>query len=301
MDLIKIGSYIAGKRRSLGLTQRQLAEQLGMSDKSVSKWERGVCLPDVSLYADLCQILGISLNEFLAGEDLDRETIVQKSEENILGVATDSKRKQRRLKSFLWVPLVVSLLVLAMVGALLYRAHAPQNYLAAVDRDSVEMKTIQLLSGVDGAYLYQYDASEECDTLKLFVSEYRAGTLVQKEPIQLVYDGVDSPEKGTILIVPDFERATLKLILATEDSKFSTELPLLEGAEDRTNYGRSASELIGTVDIHYDEEQPLLALIYDTGELYKPTLQDFADGVTAQLAENDYVYYFSFEFCKSMD
>ena len=50
MDLIKIGKYIAGKRKSLGMTQKQLAEKLGMSDKSVSKWERGVCLPDVSLY-----------------------------------------------------------------------------------------------------------------------------------------------------------------------------------------------------------------------------------------------------------
>ena len=46
MDLIKIGKYISGKRKALGLTQRELAEQLGMSDKSVSKWERGVCLPD---------------------------------------------------------------------------------------------------------------------------------------------------------------------------------------------------------------------------------------------------------------
>ena len=47
MDLIKIGKYIAGKRKSLGMTQKQLAEKLGMSDKSVSKWERGICLPDV--------------------------------------------------------------------------------------------------------------------------------------------------------------------------------------------------------------------------------------------------------------
>ena len=50
MDLIKIGKYIAGKRKEVGLTQRQLADKLGMSDKSVSKWERGVCLPDVALY-----------------------------------------------------------------------------------------------------------------------------------------------------------------------------------------------------------------------------------------------------------
>ena len=67
MDLVKIGKYIAGKRKALGLTQVQVAEKLGMSDKSVSKWERGICLPDVSVYMELCGILGISLNELSPG------------------------------------------------------------------------------------------------------------------------------------------------------------------------------------------------------------------------------------------
>ena len=66
MDLIKTGKYIADKRKSLGLTQKQVAEKLGMSDKSVSKWERGICLPDVSVYITLCDMLGISINEFFA-------------------------------------------------------------------------------------------------------------------------------------------------------------------------------------------------------------------------------------------
>mgnify|MGYP004476473761 FL=1 len=66
MDLIKIGKYISGKRKELGLTQKQLAEKLDKSDKSVSKWERGICLPDVSVYMELCSILNITINEFLA-------------------------------------------------------------------------------------------------------------------------------------------------------------------------------------------------------------------------------------------
>ena len=60
MDLEKIGKYIETKRKALGITQVQLAERLGMNDKSVSKWERGICLPDVSVYMELCEILGIS-------------------------------------------------------------------------------------------------------------------------------------------------------------------------------------------------------------------------------------------------
>ena len=78
MDLVKIGKYIASKRKSLGMTQKQLAEKIGMSDKFVSKWERGICLPDVSVYLELCEILGISLNEFLAGEDIERDNIEKK-------------------------------------------------------------------------------------------------------------------------------------------------------------------------------------------------------------------------------
>lgn len=77
MDLIKIGKYIAEKRKALGLTQKQLAEKLNMSDKSVSKWERGICLPDVSIYMELCSILRISINEFLAGEDIGTENVIE--------------------------------------------------------------------------------------------------------------------------------------------------------------------------------------------------------------------------------
>ena len=98
MDLVKIGKYIAEKRKALGLTQRQVAEKLGMSDKSVSKWERGICLPDVSVYSPLCEILGISLNEFLAGEDIGQDDLQQKSEDNLLQVTKDGKHRQKVLK-----------------------------------------------------------------------------------------------------------------------------------------------------------------------------------------------------------
>ncbi len=86
MDQTKIGKYIAEKRKALGLTQMELADKLGMSNKSVSKWERGVCLPDVSLYSELCTILGISVSEFLAGEDIEPEKIAIWSEETIISV-----------------------------------------------------------------------------------------------------------------------------------------------------------------------------------------------------------------------
>ena len=298
MELIKIGTYIAGKRKALGMTQKQLAEQLGMSDKSVSKWERGICLPDVALYAELCQILGISINEFFAGEDIAKEDLMQKSEENIIGVAKESKQKQKRLRSMLCLVLAVSVLVLSAVGIILYRSNGPQNVIAPVDQESVEMKTVELLSGVDGAFMYQYVTTDSYAALKIFVSEYRSGKLIQKEPVLLGYEEIGSPKHGTVLIVPDFDHFAVKLIMADDESKFSTEIPILEGVEDRAYYGRSASKITRKTDIIYNEEQPLVALVYGKNQVRSIDLHDVTNRTSEALAENDYVYYFSFEFCK---
>lgn len=117
MDLIKIGKYIAFKRKEQGLTQKQLAEKLNMSDKSVSKWERGICLPDVSVYLELCKILDISINEFLAGEDIPKETIEQKAEENIIQITKDNKNKQKYLKK------IIRLLIVMLVVFHIYYKH----------------------------------------------------------------------------------------------------------------------------------------------------------------------------------
>ena len=68
MDQIKIGKFIAECRKAVGLTQMQLSEKLGITDKAISKWERGIAMPDSSIMLELCGILGISVNELLNGE-----------------------------------------------------------------------------------------------------------------------------------------------------------------------------------------------------------------------------------------
>ena len=148
MDLVKIGKYIASKRKSLGMTQKQLAEKLGMSDKSVSKWERGVCLPDVSVYKELCSILGISLNEFLAGEDIAQENIIQKSETNIIEVIRDNINKQKCLKVMKCILVFIFICVVSVIGFAIYRLKKPQNYISPVAKDSIEMQTAELLAKV---------------------------------------------------------------------------------------------------------------------------------------------------------
>lgn len=72
MDALRIGKYIAEKRNVKGLTQKQLADQLMVSDKAVSKWERGVCLPNIELLLPMAEALGVSVTELLsAGEDCE--------------------------------------------------------------------------------------------------------------------------------------------------------------------------------------------------------------------------------------
>lgn len=75
MNQIATGTFIARKRRELNLTQAQLAERLGISSKSVSKWERGKCMPDYDIVNELCDALGITVSELLDGEENERENL----------------------------------------------------------------------------------------------------------------------------------------------------------------------------------------------------------------------------------
>lgn len=86
MNQEKIGSFIATKRKEKNLTQEQLAEKLGVSINAVSKWERGLCLKDMSLLKPLSNILDVSVNEILSGEDIKKEEFKKKAEENIINI-----------------------------------------------------------------------------------------------------------------------------------------------------------------------------------------------------------------------
>lgn len=298
MDLVKIGKYIAGKRKALGMTQKQLAEKLNMSDKSVSKWERSICLPDVSVYMELCEILGISINEFLAGEDIDAENVEKKSEDNIIQVTKDSKKKQKNLKSILAVVTTFAVIMVLVLGAVfVHKVMQPKNYITAVDRTSAEMKTAELLSGADGAYLFNFYAKEEYKTLTIYLSEYQAGELINKSKVaDLDYDGLESAKRGVIAVIPDFELFRVKLIIADDYSKCSTDFPILENVENREYYGRSATQVEGEVPIQRDTEQGLMALIYGEDGLEAIPVKEMEQGNFRE--KNDYVYYLSFRFGK---
>lgn len=87
MDKVKIGQFIANCRKDKKLTQEQLVEKLNISKNAVSKWERGICLMDMSLLKPLSEILGISVNDILSGEKIPEDKIKEKSEENVAFIA----------------------------------------------------------------------------------------------------------------------------------------------------------------------------------------------------------------------
>lgn len=90
MNQEKIGKLIAECRKEKKMTQVELADKLSVTDKSVSKWENGKCLPDVSLYKDLCNILGITLNEFFAGEKIKEEKFKEQADINLFNALENS-------------------------------------------------------------------------------------------------------------------------------------------------------------------------------------------------------------------
>lgn len=97
MNQVKTGKFINTLRREKGFTQLQLADKLGISDKTISKWERGVGLPDVSLMLPLCEILDISVNELLTGEKVNDFDYKMKAEKIIMDLVSENRKNKMRM------------------------------------------------------------------------------------------------------------------------------------------------------------------------------------------------------------
>ena len=112
MDQIKIGKFIADERKTKKYTQRELADKLGISDKTISKWERGNGFPEVSLLLPLCNELNITVNELLSGERLQEVDYKKKAEENMVNLV---KEAQESKKKIVMSALVATLVIIAAV------------------------------------------------------------------------------------------------------------------------------------------------------------------------------------------
>ena len=120
MDLAKIGKFIAECRKKTNLTQMQLAEKLNITDRAISKWETGKSLPDSSIMLDLCNVLGISVNDLLCGEVVAMDNYNKELENNLLDMIKQKEQADKRLLSvevFIGITATIVLFTLIFVAA----------------------------------------------------------------------------------------------------------------------------------------------------------------------------------------
>lgn len=123
MNQQKIGKFIQEKRKEKGLSQLELAEKLGLSNRTISKWENGNSMPDYSIINDLCSELDISINELLSGEELTEENYQKKLEENIVStIDYNNKKRNKKIRKF------IILIVVLLITYLLYKTFITYIY-----------------------------------------------------------------------------------------------------------------------------------------------------------------------------
>ena len=115
MDQKQTGRFIAERRRELGLTQKELAEKLGITDRAVSKWENGRCMPDLSLLRPLSAILKVGINDLLSGEIISEREYRRKSEENLISMADLNLLKSFQFGFLGFYVMAVSMLIYCIV------------------------------------------------------------------------------------------------------------------------------------------------------------------------------------------
>lgn len=106
MNQQKIGKFIAQCRKNKNITQQELSEKLGVSDRTIGNWENGRNMPDLSLFKPLCDELDISLNDLMSGEKVDEKNTQQKSEENIVYVIDFTNKKIESKNNFIGLILI---------------------------------------------------------------------------------------------------------------------------------------------------------------------------------------------------
>lgn len=119
MDLKKIGKFIAENRKKLNLSQESLAEKLDISNRSISKWERGICLPDAENMTKLCELFDINYNELLSGEKIEKGNYEKRAEENLKEL---SKIETKQNKKLLFYESVIGFLTSASFLILIFTA-----------------------------------------------------------------------------------------------------------------------------------------------------------------------------------
>ena len=139
MSQNNIGEFIQQSRKARGFTQKDLGDRIGVSDKTISKWENGNSIPDTSILNELCATLDINVNELLSGEKLTPEIYSMKAEENMMNLLEDNQKQQ----CFTLLPCAVGIVLLILTGLFAIFTHV----LLPDMLDLMDFPTLVLLRG----------------------------------------------------------------------------------------------------------------------------------------------------------
>ena len=265
MDLKKIGIYIAKKRKDLGLTQVELARQLGMSDKSVSKWERGICLPDVSMYEPLCKILDISINEFIAGEDLDGfDAYVQQSEKNLLDVATEANVKFNKMQNGLICLILIYFFITCWL-TMVQVYPSSLDYIESIGNDTKEMIIAEVLCDEDNVFGYSYNIQNKCEKITFQITEYRDDEVLCSHYTAEIPNAI-YVRNGLLVIGFDPDAQTIHIDLIDENVHENLTIPIDEILNTTGQMIRVSNISFEKRNIYTSGKINLLSMILDNQE-----------------------------------
>lgn len=131
MNQEKIGKFIAENRKKKKLTQSELAEKLGVTDRAVSNWENGKNMPDLSLFKPLCDILGISINELMSGEKINNKEYNDKLEENFINTINYIDKKNNISDKNCIIYLLIGITGVCL-SQFIFNDYELQNYLTVI-------------------------------------------------------------------------------------------------------------------------------------------------------------------------
>ena len=159
MNQQKIGKFIQEKRKEKELSQLELAEKLGVSNRTISKWENGNSMPDYSIINDLCKELDITINELLSGESLTEENYQKKLEENIVSsIDYNNKKRNKGIRKFILLILVLFIIYVlykAFITYIYYGNNIVQEDNTFPINQNIENKSIEN-NGMSNTQVY-YD------------------------------------------------------------------------------------------------------------------------------------------------
>ena len=254
-----------------------------------------MCLPDVSVYMELCRIIGISLNEFIAGVDIEQVELQEKSEQNILDVTKDGNYKKRRLKAIIAVLVCICVAVTSLSGYLLWkRFHVETNYIEPFDENSAEMRILKLVDA--GPFvLYKFSTDKNISQATVMITCYEKVEKKYKHDVMTygfksdnVSDRANTVDSVLKVSSENDSNEKNDLISVTVDEGKAT-FELMEDDVELTGYMCAWADEKEHVDIVKGEEIEFLRISYgmDHVEAIMPG---------ASIGNNEYMYSLSVRF-----